>query len=114
MHLQRLLLLKDQTHERVMTQDVSLYALCYWRKISEFLLPDPVKSLKKSNGVPKKQLEETKRNLKKLEQRVSEQEHSVRNVNDSSASSAILNREAEASLKFSGHGYDVPMVQLEK
>lgn len=97
-----------------MTQDVSLYALCYWRKISEFLLRDPVKSLKKSNGVLKKQLEETKKNLKKLEQRVSEQEHSVRNVSDSSASSAILNREAEASLKFSGHGYDVPMVQLEK
>lgn len=47
----------------------------------------------------------------KLEQRVSEQECSVKNVSDSSASSSILNQEAEASLKFIGHEYDVTKVQ---
>jgi len=77
-------------------------------------MPDSVKSLlKKSIGELKRQLEEAKSGLMKLEQQVSEQECSVRNVSDNSASSSILNREAEAKLEFIGHEYhyDVTNVQ---
>lgn len=62
--------------------------------------------------------EEAKRNLKKLEQRVSEQERSVRNVSDSPRvfRAPSWQREAEASvdLEFIGHEYDVITVQIEK
>ena len=53
----------------------------------QILMPDSVKSFKKSNGELK-----IRGRSSKLEQRVLEQECSVKNVSDSSASSSILNQ----------------------
>ena len=72
----------------------------------QILLPDSVNSLKNSNGELKKQLEEAKKELKMLEQRVTDQECIVRNVNSESSASTILNREGEASLEFIDQEFD--------
>ena len=77
-------------------------------------MPDSVKSLKKSNGELKKQLEEAKKELKKLEQRVTDQKCIVRNVNSESSASVILNREAEASLDFVSQEFDGTILTIDK
>ena len=92
-------------HGRVLTGRVSIHSHLLTIDF-QILMPDSVKSLKKSNGELK-----IRGSSSKLEQRVSEQECSVKIVSDSSASSSILNQEAEASLKFIGHEYDVTKVQ---
>ena len=74
-------------------------------------MPDSVNSLKNSNGELKKQLEEAKKELKMLEQRVTDQECIVRNVNSESSASAILNREGEASLEFIDQEFDGTKLQ---
>ena len=80
----------------------------------QILMSDSVKSLKKSNRELKKQLEEAKKELKKLEQRVTDQECIVRNVNGESSASAILNREAESSLEIIGQEFDGTKLQLQR
>ena len=92
-------------HGRVLTGRVSIHSHLVTIDF-QILMPDSVKSYKKSNGELK-----IRGSSSKLEQRVSEQECSVKNVSDSSASSSILNEEAEASLKFIGHEYDITKVQ---
>ena len=92
-------------HGRVLTERVSIHSHLLTIDF-QILMHDSVKSFKKSNGELK-----IGGSSSKLEQRVSEQECSVKNVSDSSASSSILNQEAEASLKFIGHENDVTKVQ---
>ena len=77
-------------------------------------MPYSVKSLEKSNGELKNQLEEAKKELKKLEQRVTDQKCIVRNVNSESSASAILSREYKASLEFIGQEFDGTNLQLER
>lgn len=77
-------------------------------------MPDSVKSLKKSNGELKRQLEQAQKELKKLEQRVTDQECIARNVNSEGSATAILNREAEASLEFVGQEFEGTKRQLER
>ena len=77
-------------------------------------MPDSVKSLKKSKGELKRQLEQAKKELKNLEQRVTNQECAARNVNSEEGAAAILNREAEASLEFVSQEFDDTKLQLER
>ena len=77
-------------------------------------MPDSVKSLEKSNGELKRQLEQAKKELKKLEQRVTDQVCIARNVNSEGSATAILNREAEASLEFVGQEFEGTKRQLER
>ena len=67
-------------------------------------MPPKINALQKSNNELKKQLEEARRDLKKLERRISDQESlSVESVNGAAYS---LNEEAERSLEFMGQEYD--------
>ena len=52
--------------------------------------------------------------MKKLEQRVTDQECIARNVNSEGSATAILNREAEASLEFVGQEFEGTKRQLER
>ena len=78
------------------------------------MMPESVTSLKKSNRELKKQLNEAKQDLKKLEKRVSVQERLANSTVTGEASAAILNIEAEKSLEFLSHEYDDSRVELER
>ena len=70
--------------------------------------------LQKKPAELKRQLEQAQKELKKLEQRVTDQECVARNVNNESSARAILNRKAEASLEVVGQEFEGTKLQLER
>lgn len=73
-------------------------------------MPPKINSLQKSNDELKKQLEEARQDLKKLEQRISDQERS--RSESVSGAAFSLNEEAERSLEFIGQEYDNTKLEL--